>query len=110
MEVQTPHLSTTLEQTVIQIMRKLSPERVSELIDFARFLEFQATERYQDWVKTEAVRDDQAGAGDQRWEEILAQPEAKRLMRQMAREAREDYRAGRTTEMVETDDGRLAPG
>ena len=110
MEVQMPYHSITPEQTVIRIMRKLSPERVSELIDFARFLEFQATERYQDWVKTEAVRDDQAGAADQRWEELFAQPEAKRLMQQMAREAREEYRAGRTTEIVETDDGRLAPG
>jgi len=53
---------------------------------------------------------DQASSADQRWEELFAQPEAKRLMQQMAREAREDYRAGRTTEILKTDDGRLAPG
>ena len=28
----------------------------------------------------------------------------------LAHEAREEYRAERTTEIVETDDGRLAPG
>ena len=53
---------------------------------------------------------DQASSGDQRWEELFAQPEAKRLMQQMAREAREEYNAGRTTEIEETEDGRLAPG
>ena len=53
---------------------------------------------------------DQASSAEQRWEELFAQPEAKRLMQQMAREAREDYRRGRTTQILETDDRRLAPG
>ena len=53
---------------------------------------------------------DQASSADQRWEELFAQPDAKRLMQQMAREAREEYHAGRTTEIEETEDGRLAPG
>jgi hypothetical protein len=33
----------------------------------------------------------------------------RRLMRDMAREAREEYRAGRTTEIEITEDGRLSP-
>lgn len=48
-------------------------------------------------------------ASEEKWEGILAQPEAKSLMRQMAREALAEYRAGRTTEIVVTEDGRLAP-
>ena len=44
---------------------------------------------------------DQTSSADQRWEELFAQPEAKRLMQQMAREAREEYLAGRTTEIAE---------
>lgn len=91
-------------------MRKLPPERISELVDFARFLEFRATEYYEDWVEAQSEQSDQAGTAEQRWSELLARPEAKQLMRQMAREAREDYHAGRSTEIVETQDGRLAPG
>jgi hypothetical protein len=45
----------------------------------------------------------------EKWDELLTKPEAKRVMREMAREAREDYRAGRTTDIEVTEDGRLAP-
>ncbi len=109
MQGQRLYESTIPEQTVIRIMRKLSPERVSDLVDYARFLEFRATERYQDWLEAAREQDDPSGAADQRWEELLARPAARQLMRQMAQEAREDYLAGRTTEIVETEDGQLAP-
>jgi hypothetical protein len=46
---------------------------------------------------------------EEKWEELLAQPGAKRMMREMAHEALEDYRAGRTTDITFTEDGRLAP-
>lgn len=110
MKAQTSFPYTTIEEAVIKIMRKLPPERVSELVDFARFLEFRATEYDEDWVEAQSEEVNQAETTEQRWGELLAQPEAKRLMRQMAREAREDYHAGRSTEIVETQDGRLAPG
>ena len=42
MQGQRLYESTIPEQTVIRIMRKLSPERVSDLVDYARFLEFRA--------------------------------------------------------------------
>jgi hypothetical protein len=106
MEAQTPYQSSTPEQTVIQIMRQLPPERVSELVDFARFLEYRAAEG----VDAYRTATDEAGDADQRWDELLARPEAKEVMRQMAREAREDFYAGRTTEIVDAEDGRLAPG
>jgi hypothetical protein len=48
-------------------------------------------------------------ASEERWDELFAKPEAKRVMREMAREAREDHRAGRTTDIEITEDGRLAP-
>ena len=38
-------------------------------------------------------------ASEEKWDELFAKPEAKRVMREMAREAREDYRAGRTTDI-----------
>lgn len=110
MESQTPYETSIPEQTVIRIMRRLPPERVSDLVDFARFLEFRATERYLDWMETEGEQDEQPGVGDQHWDELFSRPESRPLMRQMAQEAREEFRAGRTTEILETEDGRLAPG
>jgi hypothetical protein len=110
MEAQTPYQSSTPEQMVIQIMRQLPPERVSELVDFARFLEFSATERYRDWIEADNEGQEGSDDADQRWDALFARPEARQLMRQMAKEAREEYHAGRTTEIVETEDERLAPG
>jgi len=82
-------------------VRRLPPERVSQLVDFARFLEFQTTERYDDWLDEQEteIKEDMR-AGEEKWDKLLAKPEAKRVMREMAREAGEDYRAGRTTELV----------
>lgn len=110
METQTSYQASTPEQTVLRIMRRLAPERVAELVDFARFLEFRAAEDVGDWLEIENAATDQAGDADQRWDELFARPEARQLMRQMAQEAREEYRAGKTTEIVDTEDGRLAPG
>jgi hypothetical protein len=73
-------------------------------------LEFRATERYQDWMETEGEPYEQPGVGDQHWDELFSRPEARQLMRQMAQEVRAEFRAGRTTEIAETEDGRLAPG
>jgi hypothetical protein len=48
-------------------------------------------------------------SSDEKWEQLLAEPEAKCVMRDMTREALEDYRAGRTTDITITEDGQLAP-
>ena len=103
MGMQTASQTSAYERTVIRIMRRLPPERVLQLVDFARFLEFQTTERYDEWL------DEEETETKEEWDELLAQPEAKRMMREMAHEALEDYRAGRTTDITITEDGRLAP-
>ena len=87
-------LQITYEQTLVSIARALPPDRADELLDFARFL--------QTLVPRES--------DEEKWEQLLAKPEAQRAMLEMAREAREDYKAGRATEITITDDGRLAPG
>jgi hypothetical protein len=92
------------EQAVIGIIRKLPPENIVQLVNFARFLEFQTTKEYKDWLEEEEIETAEA-----KWDELLAKPEAKRVMRELAREAREDYRAGRTTDIEITEDGRLGP-
>jgi len=91
-------------------MRRLPPERILELVDFARFLELQSTKGYDEWLDEEKTEtEEEICAGEERWDQLLAQPEAKRVLREMAREAREDYRAGQTTDIAITEDERLAP-
>ncbi len=46
---------------------------------------------------------------EEKWNKLSAKPEAKRVMRKMAQEALDDYRAGKTTDITITADGRLAP-
>ncbi|MBM3129019.1 MAG: DUF2281 domain-containing protein [Chloroflexi bacterium] len=87
------------EQTLVDIARTLPPDRAAELLDYARFLQELVTQR----------ADAATRASEERWDALFAQPAAQRAMIQMAREAREDFHAGRTTNITITDDGRLAP-
>ena len=111
MEMQTAFQSSAYEQTVINIIRKLPPERALQLVDFARFLEFQIVQKGDnDWLDEEETEtEDEIRASEEKWDKLFAKPEAKRVMREMANEALEDYRAGRTTGIAITKDGRLAP-
>ena len=111
METQTDFQSSTYERTVINIIRKLPPERASQLVDFARFLEFQLAQKSEsDWLDEEETGTEEGiHASEEKWDKLFARPEAKRVMREMAHEALEDYRAGRTTDIAITKDGRLAP-
>lgn len=95
---------TPYEQLLINIVRTLPPERIAELIDFARFLESLVVK-----PSEPAVLEEEEGKGDKQWEQLLAKPEAQQAMIEMAREARADLYAGRTTEITITEDGRLAP-
>ena len=108
--MQTMYQTSTTEQLVIGILRKLPPERVSQLVDFAQFLELQPVWRYGQWSDEKTTEtEDEIHASEDKWDELFATPESKRLLRAMAREAREDYLAGRTSEIAITEDGRLAP-
>ena len=98
METERTFRTDEYEDRLVDIVRRLPPERVLQLVDFARFLEEQIVE------SEEEIR-----ANQEKWDELLARPEAKRVMREMAREAVEDYHAGRTTDIKITSDGRPAP-
>ena len=99
------------ERTLLGIVHRLPPERIFQLVDFARFLEFQTTKSYDDGLNEEGTEtEEEIRASEAKWDQLFAKPKAKRVMREMAREALEDYRAGRTTEITITEDGRLAPG
>lgn len=83
------------EDRLVGIVRRLPPERVIQLVDFARFLEAESEEEIE--------------ASQVHWDELLAEPEAKRKLRNMAREALEDYRSGQATDIKVAEDGGLAP-
>jgi hypothetical protein len=83
------------EDKLVGIVRRLPPERVIQLVDFARFLEAESEEEIE--------------ASQANWDKVLVKPEAKRKLRDMAREALDDYHAGQATDINVTEDGRLAP-
>ncbi|MCB8945807.1 MAG: hypothetical protein H6658_18825 [Ardenticatenaceae bacterium] len=104
MNTQTEPQVTEFEETILSIMRRLPAERWPALIEFARFLEFQAEQ-----AASTTVEQVENSEGDARWDELLARPKAKLLLREMAQEARAEYAAGETTEIGLTDDGLLEP-
>ncbi len=88
--------SSVYEKTIIGIMQKLPEEQISELVDFAKFLEFQYVRNFED--------DKKSIESEEKWDKLLAKPKAKRLMREMAHEALEEYRAGRIKECLKSAD------
>jgi len=89
------------EQKLIRIVRRLPPERVTEVIDFAQFLESKLDEE---------ESEEEIAADNARWDALLATEEAQRLLEKMADEALADIRAGRARPMIFTEDGEIAPG
>jgi hypothetical protein len=73
------------ERALIQIVRRLPPERASEVLDFAHFLEFQAGKTGEGEAYTE---------DDARWDALLATEESQRLLEKMADEALSEIEAG----------------
>lgn len=93
------------ERQLINIIRRLPAERVSEVIDFARFLEFQHAhirEQPTSTVVRESLTD-----GDKKWDALLASDEAQRLLETMADEAAKEILAGKATPMHFSENGQL---
>jgi hypothetical protein len=110
MKTQETYQPTADEQTIIDIMKRLSPSRSSELLDFAEFLTSREANNKLNTPDHQSVNEPEASVNDKKWDKLFAKTEAKSLMREMAEEAGEDYRKGRTTEISVTKDGRLSPG
>ena len=73
------------ERQLIKIIRRLPVERVSEVIDFAKFLELQQAkirEQHPSFVNNELSTE-----GDKKWDALLASDEAQQLLETMADEA-----------------------
>ena len=86
MLAQTVKPSLADEKVLVNIVRRLPPERVSQLVDFARFLEFQVAQMEEDdWLEDESQ--EEIEASEKKWDELFARPEAQLLMEEMALEA-----------------------
>jgi len=108
MEMQTALQPTTYEQSLISIVRKLPTERVSQVIDFARFIEWQVSESDDDGLFDDSEEsEEEIRASEEKWDRLLAKPEAQRLMMEMAREALAEHDVGLTVEMAFDKDGNL---
>ncbi len=91
-----------VERALIRVVRRLPPERASEVLDFAQFLEFQAAKA--------AEGDQEYTEDDARWDALLATEESQRLLEKLADEALAEIEAGQARPMVLTEDGEIAPG
>ncbi len=96
-------MQTGVVPQITERLEKLPADKLVVVYDFVSYL----LER-----EMQSEKHDKPSATDveEEWDRLLARPEAKRALRNMAREALEDYHAGRTTDIIITDDGRLAPG
>jgi hypothetical protein len=86
---------TLYEQTVISIMSRLPEAGILQIVDFAKFIENQSSVHKSD--------------EEEKWNSLLAGPESKKTMREMAKEALEDYHSGKTTEITINKNGKLEP-
>lgn len=103
MESQATSPAETTLQTLIRIVRTLPTERVSQVVDFARFIQLQTLTDTSELDQEET--EEEIRASEEKWDQLLARPEAQSVLLAMANEAIEEYRAGRTTEMIFTEDG-----
>ena len=94
------------EETLLDILHTLPTERVEQVVDFARFLQWQEID--QSNILHEDETEEEVQADIKRWDATFAASQGK--LRKLANEAREDIKAGRTMGMVFTDDGKIVPG
>jgi hypothetical protein len=108
MSVQRDSQTTQAETTLLNIVRSLPPERVSEIVDFARFIQLVAAAE----ESALDVSEDAAAAiaAEQEWDRLLATPEAQVLLQKMADEALVAINVGQASPLVFDKDGEIAPG
>lgn len=94
---------TSQERQLLDIVRRLPRDLVSQVINFAQFLEFQRAKTYQE--PQEQV--EHVAEGDAKWETLLASDDGQRLLEKMADEAANEISAGKAKPMRFTDDGQL---
>lgn len=98
------------EQKLLQIVRRLPPERMFEVINFAEFLESRMTKIEEDDSLYEGETEEEIAADNALWDALFASEESQRLLEKMADEALAAIEAGQARPMIFTEDGEIAPG
>ena len=80
------------ERQLIKIIRRLPVERVSEVIDFAKFLELQQAKIREQ--RPSFVNNEFSTEGDKKQDALLASDDAQQLLEKMADEASNEILAG----------------
>lgn len=104
MTTKTKRASDTYEHALVNIVRTLPIERVTQILDYARYLQTLVRE---DFALDDAT-EEEILADEARWAAQFA--ETQDGLARLAVQVREDIRAKRTQPMVFTKDGRIAPG
>ena len=91
-------------EELLEIVRNLPVSHVEEVLDFARFLEWQSQHRQ---ALSEIGVEDVSDAENEAWDEILATQQSQRLLSRLAAQAIEDDESGETVELVFDANGNL---
>lgn len=92
-----------IEEALIDTIRSLPPRRAVQVLDFARWLERQS--EADEWLE-EDITAEELQAEEAAWGRFYL--ENREAFRGMAREALEEYKAGKTQEMIIDEDGKLS--
>lgn len=92
-------------QQVVDVVMTLPPDRLASVYDFARFVQTQSS-AVTPLADIFGETEEEIRADNEQWEQEFAA--SREQLRVMAREAAAEYRAGRTTSMNFTSEGRLA--
>lgn len=93
------------ERTLLDIVRTLPADRITQLVDFARFLEAQSLA---DELALGEANLAEIEAENARWDSLLATDESQDLLEKLAGEALDEYQSGQTKTMGFTKKGRIA--
>jgi len=94
------------EETLLHILHTLPSKSVEQIVDFARFLQWREIDQWN--VLHEDETEAEVQADIERWDASFAASPDK--LKKLANRAREEIMAGRTMDMVFTDDGKIGPG
>lgn len=110
MEAETAYQVGIYEQELMRVVRKLPPERVAEVIDFAQFLEFRTSDANDGILLTDKRNQARIAEKNAQWDALLATDASQHLLEKMADEALAEIQAGLARPMIFTEDGEIAPG
>lgn len=97
--------SELYEQTLLSIVKTLPAEQVKEILQFARFVQ---TQTLADFAFLEEETAEEIAADEALWKAQFAATQDG--LRRMADDIRAEIRAGKSTPMTFTKDGKIVPG